>query len=112
MEFTNNKIIVELSNGGIINSFGYLKKDDNIRSEDSYIAAKEVNIAYSYIIKNFKKAIKINKKFSSYALKQIVEKQLDTYVSNGAFILAMSLAGFKFDYDSNEPNVHFNILKI
>ena len=108
MDFSNNKVIVELENGGIINSLGYFPKDNKNRTEDDYIEAKEVNIAYLYISKNFKKQVKINKNISSYGLKQIIAKQLDTYISNCACILAMSLAGFKID-TSDELNVHFNL---
>lgn len=81
MDFSNNKVIVELENGGIINSLGYFPKDNKNRTEDDYIEAKEVNIAYLYISKK----VKINKNISSYGLKQIIEKQLDTYISSYIF---------------------------
>lgn len=60
--------------------------------------------------------ITINRKHTSYGLKHLAErraKQLSdnevNYISNGALILAMVDAGFRFVRDGDSPNVFFNV---
>ncbi len=51
-----------------------------------------------------------NKAYTSYGLKHILERQDNTYLTNGQFKAAMLLAGFLCE-DINELNWHFNISK-
>lgn len=61
---------------------------------------------------------KFNEDYSSYGLKHMVERMLQkitkgriNYVSNGTLILAMHLAGYKFQRIPGTPNCLFNIPK-
>lgn len=58
----------------------------------------------------------INKKHSSYGLKHIAERRAKklslnevNYITNGALILAMVDAGFRFVRDGESPDVCFNV---
>lgn len=80
------------------------------------IVVSEYELAYRLIPSLFKKVNTINYKVSgSYGLKDVVKKHANSlyplgnsYVSNGAFILAMLSRGFTFDYEDS-LNCHFNI---
>lgn len=57
-----------------------------------------------------------NNNHSSYGLKHLAEQRAARYsagecryISNGALILAMIDAGFRFKRDGNSPNVIFNV---
>lgn len=56
----------------------------------------------------------INRNFTSYWLKHVAEKEMDTYISNGELIQAMEDAGYTayqtmdMKY-SNSPNYLFNV---
>lgn len=54
---------------------------------------------------------RINRKCGSYTWKHIVEKELGTYVSNGAFIAAAIYCGYKCEpiKEDENPNAYFNI---
>lgn len=58
----------------------------------------------------------INKNHTSYGLKHLAERRAKRlsdnevyYISNGALILAMVDAGFRFVRDGDSPNVFFNV---
>lgn len=58
----------------------------------------------------------INKKHTSYGLKHLAERRAKrlsdnkvNYITNGALILAMVDAGFRFVRDGDSPNVFFNV---
>ncbi len=58
----------------------------------------------------------INKKHTSYGLKHLAERRAKmlsenevNYITNGALILAMVDAGFRFVRDGDSPNVCFNV---
>lgn len=58
----------------------------------------------------------INRNHSSYGLKHLAEKHAKrlsdneiNYITNGALILAMVDAGFRFTRDGDSPNVSFNV---
>lgn len=58
----------------------------------------------------------INKNHTSYGLKHLAERQAKklsnnevNYITNGALILAMVDAGFRFVRDGDSPNVFFNV---
>lgn len=58
--------------------------------------------------KNIKEIKSFNKKKSSYRLKHLAEPESPkVYITNGVFIAAALLAGFKID--DSEPNPHFNM---
>jgi hypothetical protein len=68
----------------------------------------EVNLAL-YVFKTYpryfvKRQLNAKKRiFGSYGLKHVLERMIDTYISNGAAIIAAKIAGFdikKFDYDN------------
>ena len=74
----------------------------------------ELNAAYDAIC-FFRPVQKINRNYSSYGLKHIVEDYLNVktkgeinYISNGVLILAMAKVGFKINRD-NSPNCFFNV---
>ena len=49
----------------------------------------------------------INKKRSSYSLKHTVERNINTYVSNGELIAAMIICGYNYRVDG--INCYFNV---
>ena len=58
----------------------------------------------------------INKNHTSYGLKHLAERRTKklsnnevNYITNGALILAMVDAGFRFVRDGDSPNVFFNV---
>lgn len=58
----------------------------------------------------------INNRHSSYGLKHLAERRAKklsndevNYITNGALILAMIDAGFRFVRDDDSPNVYFNV---
>lgn len=58
----------------------------------------------------------INKNHTSYGLKHLAERRAKklsnngvNYITNGALILAMVDAGFRFVRDGDSPNVFFNV---
>ncbi len=58
----------------------------------------------------------INQKHTSYGLKHLAERRAKklsenevNYITNGALILAMVDAGFRFVRDGDSPNVCFNV---
>jgi hypothetical protein len=60
-----------------------------------------------YLAKNIRKRTTINKNYSSYGLKHIIEYEVG-YMSNGEFILSALLAGFKM-YNEYSINPSFNM---
>jgi len=50
----------------------------------------------------------INRKASSYGIKHIIERELDTYVCNGSFIAAVIHVGIPYER-ANTPNIHIAI---
>jgi len=55
----------------------------------------------------FDKTKSINKKQSSYGLKHLVERNIDTYVSNGELIASMIICDYKYKVDG--INCYFNV---
>jgi hypothetical protein len=60
-----------------------------------------------YLAKNIRKRATINKNYTSYGLKHIIEYDLG-YVSNGEIILSALLAGFRMD-NTSSVNPCFNV---
>lgn len=50
----------------------------------------------------------INRKTGSYGIKHIIERELDTYVSNGSFIAAVIQLGIPYEL-AITPNIHVAI---
>jgi len=55
----------------------------------------------------FDKTKSINKKQSSYGLKHLVERNINTYVSNGELIASMIICDYKYKVDG--INCYFNV---
>lgn len=57
-----------------------------------------------------KAVVRINRNYGSYTWKHIAEKEIGTYVSNGAFIAAAIFCGYKCEsFGEESPNAYFNI---
>ena len=86
----------------------YLTSDDGVR---------QIEIALEFISKFCKKSFKVLKtKGTSYGWKHQVEHWCakeypgkNNYVSNGAFIIAAIILGYKF-IPASEPNCYFNMV--
>jgi len=60
-------------------------------------------------LKSIDKIKSINKRHTSYGLKHIVERAINFYISNDAFIAAAVYSGFDVKLIDDSPNVLFNI---
>ena len=84
-----------------------LEKEDTL----NYISQREVEICLKWLKENTIKSSRISQ-ISSYAYKHIVEEDQGEYVSNGAFILACSKAGYVVVYqDSLNARFRFKVVK-
>jgi|SRR5215203_473391 len=68
---------------------------------------KQVDLSKSWIMKNCEPRKTINHNHSSYGLKHVVERDVEEYISNGAFIKAAIELGYKYKVKS--PNAWFAI---
>lgn len=69
---------------------------------------EEIEKIRGFIRENIKKKVTINTKNSSYGLKHIAERLMGEYVSNGNFIAAMILEGYKYKQHTRSLNCFFN----
>jgi len=103
------KFLYTLNSGGSICSAGYSAVDDVTNPGFSLL---ELYLATGFAL-SIEKQKDVNKSFSSYSLKHMCEvyiedETLDSqYISNGAMITAMIIAGFDSFTDCG-PNVFFN----
>lgn len=51
----------------------------------------------------------MNRNFSSYWLKHLLERSIGTYVSNGDIIIAMLTCGYRHTPIKDTPNCYFNV---
>ena len=93
----NTKLPTELTKNGFFPSD---KKEDQIDKN-------KLEHIISYIELWFDKTINISKKQSSYGLKHLVERNIDTYVSNGELVASMIICGYKYKADG--INCYFNV---
>lgn len=74
------------------------------------ISPEEIKICESWIQKHIETQKTINKKQGSYSLKEMVEKENDVYISNGAFIQAAINLNYKYQKSHrSEKNVFFDM---
>ena len=79
----------------------FIESQDRLESEFEQLIACE-----EWLVPQFRKR-SINKNFSSYKLKHIVEHAKKKHVSNGA-LCAMAI-GLEFKYEVDGPNIYINI---
>ncbi|NBW07834.1 MAG: hypothetical protein EBR82_07385 [Caulobacteraceae bacterium] len=79
----------------------FIESQDRLESEFEQLIACE-----EWLVPQHRKRA-INKKFSSYKLKHIVEHTKNKHVSNGA-LCAMAI-GLEFKYEVDGPNIYINI---
>jgi hypothetical protein len=94
-----------LTTGAVVNNSGILIScsGEFISAsiyENSIIQDEQIKNSKSFILKTLEKRKTINHKITSYTLKEYAEKQYDTYISNGAFIIALDQLGFKIKENS------------
>lgn len=82
---------------GIVNTAGPLPDDKQVEMARKWLKEKAIRIA------------SINKKSTSYGWKHIAEKYVRSYISNGAFIHAAMLEGFKVKQVEDSQNAYLNI---
>ncbi len=77
---------------------------------------EQLDWAYDFALSCGDPIQSINKRHSSYGLKHLAERRAKrlsnnevNYISNGALILAMVDAGFRFVREGDSPNVCFNV---
>lgn len=51
----------------------------------------------------------MNKRYSSYTLKHLVENNLGQYISNGQLIMGMLMEGYEMVRQDRSPNAYFNV---
>jgi hypothetical protein len=79
---------------------------DNPDFDDDYI--RQINTCINWLKgKKLKKTL--NKNISSYGIKHILERELDTYVSNGCFIAAVIHLGIPYYRIPESPNIFIPI---
>ena len=76
---------------------------------------ENIKRALNEIVFIIKERKTFNKKISSYGLKHVLEKYRkkiigygNYYISNGDFILAMEMMGYKINFIKDSPNCFFN----
>ena len=72
------------------------------------INVKEVDKAIRWLKYN-KTRESFNRRWTTYGLKHIAEKDQDTYIPNGAFICGAIGLGYKVKPIHNSPNAYINI---
>ena len=72
------------------------------------INIKEVEKAIRWL-KNNKTIYSFNRKWTTYGLKHIAERDQNTYIPNGAFICGAIGLGYKVKPIHNSPNAYINI---
>jgi len=75
--------------------------------EEDQIDKTQLEHIIRFIEMWFDKTKSINKKQSSYGLKHLVERNIDTYVSNGELIASMIICDYKYKADG--INCYFNV---
>jgi hypothetical protein len=97
----NNPNNIKLPDGLTKNGFSESDK------EDDQIDKNELEHIINFIELRFDKTKSINKKRSSYGLKHLVERNINTYVSNGELIASMIICDYKYKVDG--INCYFNV---
>lgn len=69
---------------------------------------EEIEKIREFVRENIKPRVTLNAKHTSYGLKHIVERLTHNYVSNGNFIAAMILEGYKYKQYPRSLNCIFN----
>jgi len=77
-------------------------------NDDGECDRESVELCKHWLRWNAKSQITINKRHSSYSLKHAVEKENNTYITNGEFIQAALELGYKMSYDGG-LNADFNM---
>lgn len=96
-----------------LDACGFYKYYERVKKEKHRyhpIEREQVDVCKEWIKQNLRPTKVIIKRMSSYGYKHEVEKWANTYISNGAFILAMIEMGYNFEADG--PNAYFNAAKI
>lgn len=107
-EFFENGIInTSYMNSFFISANGFNSEDD---SPDELTSRMErIHLACELINEVLKPQSRPNKNATSYGLKHMVERIQKKYISNGNFILAMILCGYRVYPKKEGPNVYFNV---
>lgn len=95
----------ELGNGSLIRKTNVDKAD--IEANAQLFDLKRIQKSVLEIPNIFSRS-RTRHKFSSYALKHVLEEQTGEYITNGDFIVAMILSGFAFKF-GNSVNPVFNV---
>lgn len=107
MDTTKENIVKLMKAYPNLGDTGFNNGDERIfilRSFESYPAV------IGWIAKHLQPRKTFNMRLGSYQLKHKAEKDIDLYVPNGVFIMAMLLAGYKVR--TNGPNAFFCITEL
>jgi hypothetical protein len=84
------------------------KFDKTPLDTNSESVQKQIEAVKSWATANCQTSRCVNKKYSSYTLKDKVEKGSGLYITNGAFITAMIGLGYKAEpCEPSSPNAYF-----
>ena len=84
---------------GIVDTPGPLPDDKQVEMARTWLKEKAIRIA------------SLNRASTSYGWKHVAERYAKSYISNGAFIHAAMLEGFKIKHIEDSQNAYLNISK-
>ena len=97
----NNPNDIKLPEGLTKNGFSHSnKKEDQINKN-------QLDHIIRFIELRFDKTKSIRKDISSYGLKHLIERNIETYMSNGELIASMIICGYRYKADG--INCYFNV---
>jgi len=105
IEFKKNQLPKNLFKRGFVTRLVDLK----LMTKEDIIDVNSIEDIISYIEFYFITTKSINKKTTSYGLKNIIERRIGRYVCNGDLIISMIICGYKYNNIDNGPNVYFNV---
>lgn len=89
-------------------TFGF----DDDSKDRTKLSWERVEWVLNWVLDHLSRRSTLNHKISSYVLKHVMERNIDSYVANGEMIAAMYLAGYNVkreDIRNNGPNAVFNL---
>ena len=75
----------------------------------AWLSAEQIAICCAYLSRFAKPTKTIRRKRSSYGWKHVVEGWAGTYISNGAFMVAARILGYRLERIGGGPNAWLNL---
>lgn len=97
-----------------LNNFGIVTKKDELFEKNRELlrqSVERVAATIDWLQKNVRPIQSINRKHDSYGLKHRAEKSVG-YITNGVFVVAAIIAGYRYEIRLDSPNVVFGMSEI